>query len=1026
MENQSRPSNACAGKAKVRAQSRKRRPPKPARKQAGRGLLRLYNLRLSIVKQSQPHHTSRALRVLPLFLLFFLLSLCLFHTPARAGCGDPENGLVGWWKLDDGSGTSAADSSGNGNTGTLNGSPLPTWTTGKINGALTFDGSSQYVTLASAALPSTFSASLWFKTTSDGVLMSEQAYPVGGGPGSHDPFLYVQTTGILESSIYAGTGLTITTSSPVNDGNWHNAVYTVNMSTSVQTFYLDGSSVGSISGGAPEGPFPYIYIGTGDTTGFNNSNNGWFYFNGTIDDVRVYNRALSASEIKNLYNAGYAGDLIFNDDSRVMQYCDGNNWVAMGPVPGTTPTWPKQSKFSSSDQQWVGQFGVSVAASGNIAVVGAHLDAFGGNLRQGGAYVFDISNPAAPVQKAEFTGSDSGSDYYFGISVAVSGNIAVVGAPGTVVGGKDQQGVVYIFDISNPSSPVQKAELTSSDGAANDWFGRNVAVSGNIAVVGAYNKTVGSNANQGVAYVFDISNPSSPVQKAELTSSDGAANDYFGYWVAVSGNIAVVGAYNKTVGGNANQGAAYVFDIANPSSPVQKAEIAASDGAASDYFGQSVAVSGNIAVVGAYNKTVGSNANQGAAYVFDISNPAAPVQKAELTASDGAASDHFGNSVAVSGNIAVVGATNKSAVGAAYVFDIANPSSPVQKAELSAGNSGDSFGNAVALYYGDTALVGAVGADGVGAAYIYGTVCSNPTGGAGDIRYDHDHHVMIYCDGKTWQAMGPVPGAGGSGCSNPADPEDVIIYNADYHAMQYCDGTNWVRIGGTHAAPEGGLVGWWKLDDGSSGTAPTTAADSSGNGNNGTTQGSPTWTSSGKIGNALTFNGSNQYISVPYASSLNISGSWSVSSWVKLASTPGSGNVAKIIGRDDSSANANYYIAADNNALCTSGLAWKVGFDDSGGTGHDVCYYTTITTGTWYFIAGTWDGTTLTLYVNGVSAATGTPGAVPTTNNGGDLELGNEFSNTFYLNGTIDDARVYNRALSASEVWDLYLATGGT
>ena len=912
MENQSRPSNACAGKAKVRAQSRKRRPPKPARKQAGRGLLRLYNLRLSIVKQSQPHHTSRALRVLPLFLLFFLLSLCLFHTPARAGCGDPENGLVGWWKLDDGSGTSAADSSGNGNTGTLNGSPLPTWTTGKINGALTFDGSSQYVTLASAALPSTFSASLWFKTTSDGVLMSEQAYPVGGGPGSHDPFLYVQTTGILESSIYAGTGLTITTSSPVNDGNWHNAVYTVNMSTSVQTFYLDGSSVGSISGGAPEGPFPYIYIGTGDTTGFNNSNNGWFYFNGTIDDVRVYNRALSASEIKNLYNAGYAGDLIFNDDSRVMQYCDGNNWVAMGPVPGTTPTWPKQSKFSSSDQQWVGQFGVSVAASGNIAVVGAHLDAFGGNLRQGGAYVFDISNPAAPVQKAEFTGSDSGSDYYFGISVAVSGNIAVVGAPGTVVGGKDQQGVVYIFDISNPSSPVQKAELTSSDGAAND---------------------------------------------------------YFGYWVAVSGNIAVVGAYNKTVGGNANQGAAYVFDI---------------------------------------------------------SNPAAPVQKAELTASDGAASDHFGNSVAVSGNIAVVGATNKSAVGAAYVFDIANPSSPVQKAELSAGNSGDSFGNAVALYYGDTALVGAVGADGVGAAYIYGTVCSNPTGGAGDIRYDHDHHVMIYCDGKTWQAMGPVPGAGGSGCSNPADPEDVIIYNADYHAMQYCDGTNWVRIGGTHAAPEGGLVGWWKLDDGSSGTAPTTAADSSGNGNNGTTQGSPTWTSSGKIGNALTFNGSNQYISVPYASSLNISGSWSVSSWVKLASTPGSGNVAKIIGRDDSSANANYYIAADNNALCTSGLAWKVGFDDSGGTGHDVCYYTTITTGTWYFIAGTWDGTTLTLYVNGVSAATGTPGAVPTTNNGGDLELGNEFSNTFYLNGTIDDARVYNRALSASEVWDLYLATGGT
>ncbi|HUV70899.1 MAG TPA: hypothetical protein VMW15_14650, partial [Terracidiphilus sp.] len=113
--------------------------------------------------------------------------------------------------------------------------------------------------------------------------------------------------------------------------------------------------------------------------------------------------------------------------------------------------------------------------------------------------------------------------------------------------------------------------------------------------------------------------------------------------------------------------------------------------------------------------------------------------------------------------------------------------------------------------------------------------------------------------------------------------------------------------------PENGLVGWWKLDDGSSGTTPTTAADSSGNGNNGANQNNPVWTSSGKIGDALTFSGSSQYVSVPDSSSLDISGSWTESAWVNFSAMPTSSDMYNIIFKGNGGGNQpNYAIALDN------------------------------------------------------------------------------------------------------------------
>jgi nucleoside-specific outer membrane channel protein Tsx len=187
-----------------------------------------------------------------------------------------------------------------------------------------------------------------------------------------------------------------------------------------------------------------------------------------------------------------------------------------------------------------------------------------------------------------------------------------------------------------------------------DSFGWSVAVSGSTAVVGAYFK----NHSTGAAYVF-VRSGTIWSQQAELTASDGARQDSFGWSVAVSGSSAVVGAYSR----NSNEGAAYVF-VRSGTIWSQQAELTASDGASGDFFGYSVAISGSAAVVGAQGK----NSFTGAAYVF-VRSGTIWSQKAKLTASDGASGDSFGHSVAISRSTAVAGAyAHNSSAGAAYAF----------------------------------------------------------------------------------------------------------------------------------------------------------------------------------------------------------------------------------------------------------------------------------------------------------------------------------------------------------------------
>jgi len=211
--------------------------------------------------------------------------------------------------------------------------------------------------------------------------------------------------------------------------------------------------------------------------------------------------------------------------------------------------------------------------------------------------------------------------------------------------------------VGNGGVWSQQQELTASDAAVRDGFGVSVSMSGNTAMIGAPDNNGG-----GAAYVFV---PSGGVwsQQQELTASDGVAGDGFGVCVTVSGNTAVVGAVDKDFNAQVQVGAAYVF-VNSGGSWSQQQELTASDGVLNRYFGSSVAISGDTAVIGA-NATFGIS---GAAYVFARS-AGVWSQQPKLVGSHGAAGDDFGVSVSVSDNTAVVGADfSNSDEGGAYIF----------------------------------------------------------------------------------------------------------------------------------------------------------------------------------------------------------------------------------------------------------------------------------------------------------------------------------------------------------------------
>jgi hypothetical protein len=331
-------------------------------------------------------------------------------------------------------------------------------------------------------------------------------------------------------------------------------------------------------------------------------------------------------------------------------------------------------------------------------------------------------------QVAELTTKNGRSGDSMGQSVAVDGNIVLVGVPYRTVGNNIEQGTVDIY--SKPASGwhdmTQTRTLMLSGGVAYQTFGASLAISGNTFVVGAPNASDGCSSNSGAAYVF-VRSDNRVRRVATLTPSDNYPCNPFGWSVAISGDTIVVGSPVNSPGGD---GEAFVF--VKPTSGWQNmtetAKLTASDSnQGPGWFGETVSVDGDTVVVGAYLQ-----ANTGEAYVFvkPSSGWTNMTETAKLTPSDGLPSDQFGFAVSISGNTVLVGSPyNPSGqqYGAGYIY-VEPPTGWVnatETAKLTASNEAvfDLLGNTV-LLAGNDALLGAPGVNypannDPGAAYAY-------------------------------------------------------------------------------------------------------------------------------------------------------------------------------------------------------------------------------------------------------------------------------------------------------------------
>jgi|GEM_PF-2973553 len=386
----------------------------------------------------------------------------------------------------------------------------------------------------------------------------------------------------------------------------------------------------------------------------------------------------------------------------------------------------QQAKLVAPDSESWDEFGNSVALSGDTALIGA----LGANsdvaVDAGAAYVFVRAGTTWP-QQAKLTASDGSSSDDFGSSVAISGDTALIGAVFDTHAGGTQAGSAYVF-VRDGENWTEQAKLLTLDPAATDFFGYRVALAGDTALVAKRHNAGGSFFFSSV-YVF-VRSGTNWIQQGELRAIDAASSDYFGDSVAVSGDTALVGAPGADPAGDNDAGAVYVF-VRNGTSWTQQAKLTASDAAQQKMFGASVCLSGDSAIIGSPDGN-GPGQPPGSAYVF-VRDSLRWNQQAKLTATASATSDGFGRSVALTGDYAVVGAPGAwfaGESGSAYVFR-RNNTHWLKKAELLGYDWGlyDPIGYSVTIS-GDYAIVGSFGDDigsaiAAGSAYVF-DVTSSP------------------------------------------------------------------------------------------------------------------------------------------------------------------------------------------------------------------------------------------------------------------------------------------------------------
>lgn len=443
--------------------------------------------------------------------------------------------------------------------------------------------------------------------------------------------------------------------------------------------------------------------------------------------------------------------------------------------------------LSVTDLAMYDRFGISVATSGDFAIVGASDQDGEGLSYRGAAYIFRRSGLTSWVLEQKLLASDKASYDYFGNAVDIEGNTAVVVAPGHKVNGVST-GQTYIFKYDSTRAlgsrwveQPQKLPVGSSE--ITEGYRASVSLSGNVIAIGKTNDhTRGYYA--GSAYVYYL-NGSSWIQTPKLFGADQVASDFFGLSVAAFGDWVVVGSFGNDAQARLNSGAAYVFKrnygtaLPNDDFWEQQAKIIPPDGAAYDQFGSSVAIGGSTMAVGAdHDKSAGTNF--GSAYIYKLIG-STWTYEAEVHGSGSSLNGLFGSAVAVSesGDRVVVGAQMEDPGwqngGLAYSFH-KNGSTWVEEFIIREPNpyANNYFGYSVGAS-GNQAVVGSINAQTTGGTTTFdpmwcddGNSCTNDDC-YGGICYHGNKPIGTSCDdgnaatsGDQCQANGVCIGSGSS------------------------------------------------------------------------------------------------------------------------------------------------------------------------------------------------------------------------------------------------------------------------
>ncbi len=882
------------------------------------------------------------------------------------GTGRLESGLAGYWALDDGSGTSATNSSVNSNTGTLTNGP--TWTTGQIGGAVDFDGTNDYITVADAdALDITgnLTFSAWIKADtypsagsyrtlvtkgSFGIPAVNYSIRLYGANTSDQRLDFGYYASAATQELYGGTNITT--------GTWYHVAVIYDDAANVLNLYVNGAkeSTTTLSGS------PTTNSLAANTYALDVGQQGGTYnFDGQIDELRLYNRTLSADEISQLYRLT-TPTLV---DTGLMAYWSFNAQDMSGNTAYDRSGRPGNSGTTSNTTKVEGKIGQGLYFNGSNSIVSISAPSPSLSTPTYATYSAWVYTNGDPGHAQYILREGNGSVYSLYLA-ATTRNLTF----GNVSGTRDSGYAIPINTWTHVALTI--------DNGTGIFYVDGVKVNQQSFTVSG----IGSSA-----YVY-------------LGAFDNGPTNEF------NGNLDEIRIHSRALTAAEIKG---LYDAGQSdklnSSVSQPQGAGRLDSGLTAYYKLDDG-SGTSATDSSTNGNTGTLTNGptwttgqvGSAVDFDGTNDyisAADIDALDSTSNvtvsawvnadnwTGQSASLISNLVKKDGNYILRKSTDGITAGIKFFWW--NGSGNIRYASVTTLPSTGAWHH----------IVGVAANNDVVGVYIDGALASGT--------------VSTYLPGtRVLTNILEIGSAAGGTESLDGRLDEVRIYNRALSADE---------IGQLYrlASPTGvdtSLKGYWSFNG--KDLSGTTAYDISGAGNNGTLTNGPIVTE-GKIGQGLSFDGNNDSVNITYNANLNLTSAITLSAWVKTSKS----TKQVILNRTTGSSPYNGYelnVSDDYGNCGGTGSTGRPGFW-MGTTSGSLCAKQRIDDGNWHLVTASYDGTTGRIYVDGV-LDTATAMTNQLNNTSSTLYIGTQV--TSFFQGSIDEVRIYNTALSAAQIQTLY------